>query len=142
MQAMISQLMTVAPVTLKFDASVRTALDTLDELGVRHVPIVDKNDELVGIVSDRDIRGFQVGAAAGAGPGSDSAAEDALDVAVADIMTRGVVSVSTRDDLITAIDALLEHRVGALPVVDSATGDIAGMLSYVDILKHFRAHLD
>ncbi|HXX33312.1 MAG TPA: CBS and ACT domain-containing protein [Thermodesulfobacteriota bacterium] len=44
------------PVTISPDASFYEARDLIHEKGVRHLPVVDKNNRLVGIVTDRDIR--------------------------------------------------------------------------------------
>ncbi|HUL29729.1 MAG TPA: CBS domain-containing protein, partial [Thermodesulfobacteriota bacterium] len=44
------------PVTIKPEASFFDARNLIHEKGIRHLPVVDKNDALVGIVTDRDIR--------------------------------------------------------------------------------------
>jgi acetoin utilization protein AcuB len=44
------------PITIGPEASFYEARNLIHEKGVRHVPVVDKNNTLVGIVTDRDIR--------------------------------------------------------------------------------------
>ena len=44
------------PITISPDASFFEARNIIHEKGVRHLPVVDKNNRLVGIVTDRDIR--------------------------------------------------------------------------------------
>lgn len=137
---MISRIMTVAPATLNISDTVREAIKLIDSLEIRHIPIVDDRDQLMGVLSDRDVGRYRPGF--DLNPEETVAADLALDTPVSKLMSRGVIYVNTRDQLGTAIDALLEHQIGAVPVVDERTGDIAGMLSYVDILRHLRADLE
>jgi CBS domain-containing protein len=44
------------PVTITPEASFFEARNLIHEKGIRHLPVVDKNNSLVGIVTDRDIR--------------------------------------------------------------------------------------
>lgn len=53
--ATASDIMTKQVVTLRQTATVREALRTLEEMDVRHLPIVDERRELVGMISDRDL---------------------------------------------------------------------------------------
>lgn len=53
--ATASDLMTTHVVTIRQTATVRDALRTLDEMDVRHLPVVDERREVVGMLSDRDL---------------------------------------------------------------------------------------
>src|SRR4030043_963419 len=44
------------PITIAPDASFYEARATLRDKGIRHLPVVDKNHHLVGLITDRDIR--------------------------------------------------------------------------------------
>ena len=87
---------------------------------------------LVGIVTDRDIRSFL----------SDGlltdldAREKRLANSVAAIMTPEPVFVAPDDDLQDAVELLMEQKFGAIPVVDEAEG-LVGIVSYVDVLRCF-----
>lgn len=132
----VEDIMTRDPVTIEANASVSDALRALHDLDARHLPVVD-GSELVGMLSDRDVR-----------PVEDDALDDSmdpdttfgagLDVAVSEIMSSSVSSVSPEDDVVDAIDLMISQRVGALPVVDAASGDLVGIVSYVDILRAAR----
>jgi acetoin utilization protein AcuB len=132
----VEDIMTRDPVTIEANASVSDALRALHDLDARHLPVVD-GSELVGMLSDRDVRPVEDDAL------DDSMDPDAtfgagLDVAVSEIMSSSVSSVSPEDDVVDAIDLMISQRVGALPVVDAASGDLVGIVSYVDILRAAR----
>lgn len=45
---------------------------------------------------------------------------------------------ATGDDVVEAIDLMIEHRIGAVPVVEPGTGELLGIVSYVDALRAAR----
>jgi acetoin utilization protein AcuB len=108
--------MTVHPATIRDDAPVSEAQQRLHELDVRHLPVIDESGSLVGMLSDRDLRS--------ASPGR----------SVIEVMTNDVLSVDLEADIAEIIDLMLDHRIGAVPVVDG-DGMLAGIVSYVDILR-------
>lgn len=132
----VEDIMTRDPVTIEANASVSEALRALHDLDARHLPVID-GSELVGMLSDRDVR-----------PVEDDALDDSMDpdatfgagleVAVSEVMSSSVSSVSPEDDVVDAIDLMISQRVGALPVVDATSGDLVGIVSYVDILRAAR----
>ncbi len=132
----IGQAMTTSPVTADATSTVASALKTLHDLDVRHLPIVDRG-ELVGILSDRDLRGF-VGI-----DEFDLDAADALQAKlqtpVSEIMATDLVTMDPETALVEAIDRMILERVGAIPIVQKNTSELVGILSYIDILKAVRA---
>jgi CBS domain-containing protein len=101
------------------------------ENSYRQLPVVHKK-QLVGIVTDRDVRSFL----------SDSmmsdwnAREAALSTPVERIMSSKPVTLSPDDDLEAAIELLLVEKFGAAPVVDDAEG-LVGIVTYLDLLRCF-----
>jgi len=120
----VAELMTPNPVTLTPRATLAQVERTLFELDVRHVPIVS-DGSLVGIVSDRDIAPFRPA------PRGDASGP----ILASRIMSSDVVTVTPETDLREAIDHMLSHRVGALPVVDESTRSLVGIISYIDVLR-------
>jgi acetoin utilization protein AcuB len=103
----------------------------LDENNFRQIPVV-KGRELVGIITDRDIRSFLSGSL-------HSSPEDwdkAMSTQVSTVMTTQPMTVAPDDDLTDAIELLLTEKIGAIPVVDETEG-LVGILSYVDVLRCF-----
>ncbi len=106
------------PVTLLRDASVGGALAIMKEHQIGGIPVVDDNNTLVGIVTNRDLR-----------------FEKDYNRAVAEVMTDSNLIV-TKDgsDFQKAEQLLRAHRIEKLPVVDSE-GKLVGLITYRDIIK-------
>lgn len=135
----ISAIMTTAVLTAKPDDHVGDALRVLDDQLIRHLPVVE-DGRLVGMVSDRDLREYRL-------PLLEEVehpdrAETLMRTSLADVMNPTVITVEPSESLQTAIDLILEYGVGALPVVDSETGTLIGIISYVDILRALRSEID
>lgn len=126
-----ADLMTSNPRTIQDGASVADAIEVLEELDVRHLPVVDSEGNLVGILSDRDLRPL-------ATERDPESRVRLIRTPVADLMTSGVVSVVPDTELSEIIDLMLDHRIGAVPVVDGE-GQVVGIVSYVDILRKIAA---
>lgn len=130
-------IMTENPVTTTELMSVAEALGLLYELDVRHLPVV-RGSELVGIVSDRDLRGFTA-------PGEDDAIEaieNARSSKIGNFMNTDPVRVDTETNVREVLELMLLHRVGAIPVCDLDTGDLVGIVSYVDLLRVLQETLE
>ncbi|HVY49865.1 MAG TPA: CBS domain-containing protein [Minicystis sp.] len=127
-----SDIMTPNPVALAATSTVRQAVRLLETLEVRHLPVVDEEGTLVGMVSDRDLRGLTLPAfSEGEHVGQ---VRTALDASIADIMTGGVVSADVETDVEEIVSLMLENRIGAVPIVDG-DGALVGIVSYVDVLR-------
>ena len=134
----VQDVMTRDPYVAFSRDSLRTVMNKLADADVRHLPVVD-GGTLVGIVSDRDLRE----ALPSALDAVDRPRETARILAqpVSDLMSSDVVSVGPGDDLVEAIDLMLEHRIGAVPVVDVSGEKLLGIISYVDALRAAREAL-
>jgi CBS domain-containing protein len=135
----VIELMTSNPVTVTPEASVAEVWDLMRERDIRHVPVVD-GGTVVGMVSDRDLASFDLGRVL-TSEGADAVRRE-LAMPVANLMSADVIAVEPETDIAEVIDALLEHRIGALPVVRAETGELIGIVSYVDVLHAVRDGLD
>lgn len=98
---------------------------------IRHLPVVDDDGCIVGVVSDRDLRrptwlDTQIEAS------PNYVLDDTLKVA--DVMTQEVIGVRATDDLVHAAHIFVERRLGILPVLN-ANGELAGVLSPIDLCR-------
>jgi acetoin utilization protein AcuB len=114
-------LMTTNVVTIRQTASVREALKTLEEFDVRHLPVLDERQELVGMLSDRDL--LRLGRS-----------QDVLKQPVSEVMSADVLAVTPATDVVEIIDLMAENHIGAVPVLDNDS-HLAGIISYVDVLR-------
>jgi CBS domain-containing protein len=127
----VVDVMTNTPLTITADETIGQADELMSENNFRQIPVV-AGHELVGIVTDRDIRSFLSGAL----QGNPEQRETALRTPVRDIMTTEPLFLALDDDLEEAVEMLIEQKFGALPVVDEAEG-LVGIVSYVDVLRCF-----
>jgi acetoin utilization protein AcuB len=124
--------MTEDPATIPMTATVGEAVRLLHTLDVRHLPVVDDEGMLVGMLSDRDLRGLTFPEVIGEEYMGEI--QTALEAPVSSIMTSDVVAVEVEDDVSLIIELMLDHKIGAVPVVDSDES-LVGIVSYVDILR-------
>jgi CBS domain-containing protein len=137
---MRTQVTTVPP-----DALVSTAYQmmTLRGSGIRHMPVVTRQNVLVGILTDRDVR---LTAASDAPSMAEHELLDVLDVLdvleklrVRDIMTQEVVTVRGTTSLAEAGQLFLQRKFGCLPVVDDDSR-LEGILTVSDLLRAYVEH--
>ena len=113
----VSEIMTAQPFTLMADASINDAVKLMTEKHIRHIPIVNEADELVGIVTHRDLL-----AATGSKLDKVNSVESTLAHSpVSEIMTSNVSTTTEQAELISAARFLEQHEFDALPVVDGKT---------------------
>jgi acetoin utilization protein AcuB len=125
-------LMTSNPLTVTPQASIAEAWEVMRELAVRHVPVVE-DGVLVGMLSDRDLA--QVDIARVLRVGGADALRAELETPIVEVMVSDVISVEPETDVSDVISLLLEHKIGALPVVEPGTREVLGIISYVDVLR-------
>ena len=113
----VSDCMTPEPTCLGPDDTLTAAKALMDAGDFRAVPVI-KNDHLVGIVTDRDLRkywqkpeGTKVGA----------------------IMSKNTICISPDDSVNEAVRMLLSHKIGGLPVIRKHK--LVGIITTTDILK-------
>ena len=127
-------IMTTSPICVTIRTRLGEAIGVMHENDVRHLPVLD-GERLVGILSDRDLRALW-------DPALDVRIGDGrvYDRRVSDFMSSDTITVAEEDDIDTVIEAFIDHKIGAVPVVD-AEGGLVGIISYLDILQAARGHL-
>ena len=128
-------IMTPDPLSVDEGALVREAFAILADGDIRHLPVT-REGELIGMLSDRDLRA--VGVSAVEDLESLDAMRSRLISPITDFMGGGVVSVETKSPLTELVDVLLEEKIGAVAIVEPGTMHLVGIVSYVDVLKTAR----
>lgn len=119
--------MTPNPLTLTARMRIGQAISLMQEQDIRHAPVV-RDGELIGMLSDRDLRALWV-------PGSDLGVDGRVyDRYVEDFMSNDPYTVSPETELDEVIDHFVDTRFGAFPVVD-ADGALVGIISVIDVLR-------
>lgn len=132
----VSDVMTKNPLTVAPSDTIGQADELMYENKIRQLPVVEEN-ELVGIITDRDIRSF-LSAPLQATP---EERELAVNTKIRRIMTTKPVTLSPDDDLRDAVELLIEEKMGGIPVVDDLEG-LVGIVTYVDVLRQFFYRLE
>jgi len=129
-QLLVRDLMTAPVVTLSARQSVALAEVVMKLKRIRHLPVVEEDRRLVGLVTHRDLLRAKISALAPIG--RERRAEAELRVAVSQIMQTEVWSVSPAAPALNAARLLSDHRFGCLPVVEA--GRLVGIVTEHDFL--------
>jgi len=131
----VSKSMSRKVITIEQDADILEAKKKMSEHRIRHLPVVGKDNRLIGIVSDRDIRSA---VPFGALRDYDKMKQDKKLSALKtkDIMTIDPVTISPFNTIQDALVLMQNTRVGAFPVVDEQ-GKLRGIISVRDLLRAF-----
>ncbi|NQU80467.1 MAG: IMP dehydrogenase [Bacteroidetes bacterium] len=106
------------PITIQPDATVKDANLIIQEYKIGGIPVVDKDNILLGIVTNRDLR-FELDGT----------------LYIRDIMTRkNLVTTNQETDLSQAAEILQKHKIEKLPIVDK-NNKLIGLITYKDITK-------
>ena len=106
------------PVTIRQGRTVKDALDMMADYHIGGIPVVDGENHLVGIVTNRDLR-----------------FERRLDKLIDEVMTKdNLVTTHQQTDLTAAAQILQENKIEKLPVVDREN-HLVGLITYKDITK-------
>lgn len=132
---LVEEIMTVDPVTVTEETTIGDALSVMTEKGVRHLPVV-RGAEVVGILSDRDFA--DIGASLLNGNKDFESLRAQLSQQVNSLMSGGVLTVDSDADLTEVTDLVVEEKLSALPVVESGSQRLVGIVSYVDLLRAAR----
>ena len=105
------------PITISKDQTVGEALQLMHDNRIGGIPVVDADNKLIGIVTNRDLR-FQTD----------------MNLAIDNVMTKENLVTTSHTDLSSAADILLKNKIEKLPVVDEE-GHLLGLITYRDITK-------
>ena len=128
---LVKECMTRDPVTVRPESDPMAANMVLKYRGFRHLPVLDSEGKLVGIVDRADLEQFL----AKAGPPSVLKRQHRVE----QVMTREVVTVTPDCPLEEAASEMVKHKIGSLPVVED--GILVGIITETDIFKQLVAAL-
>ena len=128
----VRDLMTTNPITVGPETLVLDARQLMIDKRFRHV-LITEGPKLLGIVTDRDIRLNLPSPATSLSVWEINYLLARL--TVASVMTKSLVTVSPRQDSREAALLMLDHKIGALPVVDG--GQLVGIITETDLLRAY-----
>lgn len=122
----VKSLMTADPFVLRADDELDLAGDVMKLNRIRHMPVLSESDDLVGILSQRDL--FRAGL--------DRALEDSgsspRPLRVKDAMAQDPVHVDPETPITEAANLMTERKIGCLPVIER--GELIGILTEGDFV--------
>ncbi len=131
--AEVRDLMTDHVFTLRPNDDLEALYDLMDAHHIRHVPIVDREGDIVGLVTQRDLTRSALGS------------QEALPLSmqqdilrrrkVREIMATEVETVEPDENLKAAAEILLENKIGCLPVVEGE--HLVGILTESDFVRRY-----
>ena len=132
-QMQINDAMAGNPLFVRTDETIQEAAAVMRDAGVGALPVVGNSEELVGILTDRDIALRAV--AEGFGP----------ETTVDQVMTKQLIVVEPSDDLEEALTLMRDHQVRRLPVVEGerlvgivAQADVAALIAPAEVADTLR----
>ncbi|MDD9939822.1 MAG: CBS domain-containing protein [Myxococcales bacterium] len=138
----VEEIMTEGPITVTETTSIGDAMSTMAEQGVRHLPVVrgERSEDVIGILSDRDFSNLGLSLV------NDVESYDQLRARLTEpvsvLMTADPVTIDQDASVAEVIDMMTDDKLSAIPVVESGTQRLVGIVSYVDVLKAARDRLD
>jgi len=122
------------PISVAPDAAVLEAHDRMVDSGIRHLPVVDADNLVVGVLSLDDLRAALPVTLSARAPLGIADRELARELTVGEVMTHSPETAHEDASLGDAADRMADHRIGCLPVVDD-DGRLLGMFTETDALR-------
>ena len=126
----VGRIMRTNPITLPPDTSIVKARDIIAEEKIAHLLIVDDEDQLVGIVSDRDLK------QSWASPATTLSAHELnyilKQLTLGAIMRTKIITITPGTTIERAANIMQENRISALPVVDKDR--LVGIITTTDVM--------
>jgi len=128
----VADIMTRDIFPLKSDQTLNVVRLLMRTVNVRHVPILDKKELFVGLLSHRDLLAYSISKFADINP----LAQNELDrhIPIKDVMRTKIATTTATTDLKEAISSMLENKFGCLPVIDDQ-GHLVGIITDEDIIR-------
>jgi CBS domain-containing membrane protein len=129
---LVRDLMTPKVFSVRVDKKLLVAHEIMDWARVRHVPVVDAKNHLVGLISHRDLLRASI-ASVSTKVAAVERRQHLWTITIADVMTTDVQTIAPDAPVKEAARLMRLKRVGCLPVI--AEERLAGIITEYDLLK-------
>ena len=110
------------PITVSAQTTVEKAIELMKANSIRHLPVVDLQSQLIGLLTQADLKRALLPSMLG-------------DLTLADMMIKNPLTVGPEDDIEIAAQLIYKHKISGLPV--TSRGRLVGILTESDILRAF-----
>lgn len=122
----VKDLMTSPAISMHEQASMRQAWQIFQRHGFRHIPVLNSQQRVCGVISERDVLR--------ASSSLEQSLPTSADAVIARIMTRKVLTVGPMTEVRELAAAMTGYRIGAMPVLDSDE-NLIGIVTRADVLR-------
>ena len=119
-----TQIMTKPAIAINEQESVHSASQLLKRQRFHHLPVTNKNGELIGIITDRDIMRFSL----------NNHLADLRNIAVNRLMSKKVITAAEETEIRSIADVMCRQNISAMPITDH-NRKLIGIISSTDILR-------
>lgn len=130
---LVKDRMTPNPITITSDTSFLEAFRIIREKGIRHLPVMDKKEKLVGIVAKTDLLHASLS------PGTTLSIFELnyllANLHVSEVMSRSPITVTEDVPIEEAARVMVENKIGCLPVMFE--DELVGMITETDVFETF-----
>lgn len=133
MRLKLKQTISENPIITRCDESLKTAYMRMKQAGIRHLPVMDDDGNLAGIISDRDFQRamWRISLVDAHGlPDGPAFKDNAL---VSEYMTWPVKTLSHINDLQTAVRMMIREKISAIVVTENE--EVIGIITHEDLLR-------
>ena len=130
----IASIMTVSPVVGNPSNKFSQLLRLFTEFPVHHLPIVDADNKLIGIISTNDLPKVFLALCNRPTPVPMTLETIDKEITIAELMTPNPIAITSSAPISTAMTIFAQHKFTALPVVDN--GVLIGILSAKDVMTY------
>ena len=130
---LVQDVMSGKPITIAPEDTCLEAVRRMHAAGIRHLPVVDAANRLLGVLTDRDLRHHLFSPAVFPALGMTSVDTLLGAARAADLMVTDVVTVRPEQSLGEAARLMMTKKIGSLPVVEA--GRLIGILTETDMLR-------
>ncbi|HBS03323.1 MAG TPA: hypothetical protein DEA96_00045 [Leptospiraceae bacterium] len=124
----IADLMSRGPVTVREDQKILEVVPIYREKNIHHIPVVDKQGDVIGMLSAKDVENFVTV--------TRIIEEEGSNVLVQEIMTQPIFSFYEDVSVQQAALAMVDNKIHAIVVADRNTEKMVGIVTSTDILMH------
>lgn len=126
----VDDMMTRHPITMHVEESLLTAKTLMQNHAIRHLPIIDENNVLMGIISQRDVLRAQDSCLQRQTSQCD---QELAQIGASEVMKKDIMSVNPQAGLRDAAMYMQKHKIGCLPVLSNEC--LVGIITDTDFVS-------
>lgn len=133
--APVGEIMSAKVAALSFDDNLLTVKGIFDSVKFRHLPIIDEHNQLIGVVSDRDL--LRVVSPFFGTINEQKRDKEIMTRKVGTIMTRKPICANIDTTILDAVKLMSNRKISCLPIVKKNSMILLGIVTWKDVVRAF-----